>query len=38
MIDAIQRGDFDAVGDMLDQSWQQKRLLASDVFTSEIDH
>ena len=38
MIDAIHRGDYGTVGDLLDQSWQQKRQLASGVSTPEIDH
>ena len=37
MIDAIQDGDFDAVGHILDSSWHQKRRLASGVSTPEID-
>jgi D-glycero-alpha-D-manno-heptose-7-phosphate kinase len=37
MIDAIQGGDFEAVGRLLDESWRQKRRLASGVTTPEID-
>jgi D-glycero-alpha-D-manno-heptose-7-phosphate kinase len=37
MIDAIQGGDFDSVGRILDSSWRQKRRLAAGVSTPEID-
>lgn len=37
MIEAIQSGDFAAVGRLLDESWRQKRRLASGVSTPEID-
>lgn len=37
MIDAIQAGDFDEVGRLLDASWRQKRQLTSGVSTPEID-
>lgn len=38
MIEAIQGGDFTAVGRLLDESWRQKRRLTSGVSTPEIDH
>ncbi len=37
MITAIQNGDFELVGRLLDESWNQKRRLASGVSTPEID-
>lgn len=37
MIDALQRGDLDAVGTLLDTSWQRKRKLAPGVSNAQID-
>jgi D-glycero-alpha-D-manno-heptose-7-phosphate kinase len=37
MIHKIERGDLDAVGELLDRSWQRKRLLAPGVSNDEID-
>jgi len=37
MLDAIQREDLDAFGDLLHQSWTQKRGVASDITNEAID-